>query len=165
MLVIDVRCYIVYYIIIYYTYTYTYTIIIISYLILYSSFFPFPSTFFPFQYSSSLLPFLSSYSSLPLSSSPFPPHPSHPLILSPFLIHSRNTCRYFHLLIYIPILLLSFLSFSLPILIIPRILVGIWIHLFIFHSASDNSTPHKLTEVNVEWCSFKCIGLVMSVSF
>ena len=106
----DVRCYIVYYIlyyyilyyiIIYYTYTYTYTIIIYYYLILYSS------------YSSDLLLFLS---------------------FSPILFlfqssHSFYTCRYLHILIYIP------------------------------DSSKNNLTPHVLSEWMVEVCRFDKCGV------
>ena len=126
----------VYYTIIYY---------ILYYTLLFFLFFSSSSP--PNPFSSSLPTFFCSsllfHSSLPLnhsSSLPFLPFflsfPIYlliflrPIYLSSVLFpHSFYTCRYLHNLIYI-----------LP-------------------SHPDNSTPHKLSEVNVEWCSFNVCGL------
>ena len=74
------------------------------------------------------------------------------------------TLLFFFLSFFHPFLLFSpspiiYLS-PLPFLLIPRILVGTYIYLFIFiPSQSNNLTPHKLSEVNVEWCSFNVCGV------
>ena len=115
-----------YYIIIYY---------ILSYTILF-----FSSDLF-LQCSSSSHPLLSSpHPNIPFSSSLFPLILSLlPIFSSSFLPllfhpnHSKYTCRYLHILIYITIT-----SFQYPTIL----------------------TPHVLSEGNVEWCSFNVCVLV-----
>ena len=58
--------------------------------------------------------------------------------------YSFYTCRYLHILIYI-------IQFYLPLLSFP-------IYLLIF-LISNNSTPHKLSEGCLEWCSFEVCGI------
>jgi hypothetical protein len=92
--------------------------------------------------SSPILPFPSSF----LISSILLSHLIYLLLFFPISSpnHSRNTCRYLHILIYI-------LSFQYPHLI-HSILVGTYIYLFIFFPIKY-LTPHVLSEWMVEvWC-------------
>ena len=150
---VDVRCYIVYYYyyilllyIIYYIILLYYILYIHIYIIYYILYYiihyilyytlpslPFPSLFFPL--SSSLIS-SSSFSSLLL----FHPLPSSHLFLLQSS-HSFYTCRYLHILIYIP------------------------------DSSKNNLTPHVLSEWMVEVCRFdkyrylrfgvlRCVGFI-----
>jgi hypothetical protein len=106
------------YVIIYYTY-YTihyYYILLLLYIISYTILFS--------SSSSSSLPF--PYSPLPLS-----------------LPHSFYTCRYLHILIYIPSGYLSSSFISQYSLLIHSILVGTYIYLFIFFGLSHSFTNHS----------------------
>ena len=83
-----------------------------------------------------LLIFCSSSQYLLSFSSSSPPFPSNiPLPHLLFPPHSFYTCRYLDILIYI-----LYRSFQ--------------------YSQSQNPTPHVLSEVNVEWCSFNVCVLV-----
>ena len=175
MLVIDIRCiilYIIYYILLYIYYTYYY----ILYLLIHSHpssdlFFPSSLLFFsshPLIYlpsspsftilSSSILLFPSSSLILFRSISSHLPRQSFPILISSVLSFSSVLFFLSPLLFF---LFCSIFSYSLPhhliFSFIQSIRVGIWIHLLIFHK---NLTPHKLSEWMVEVCRFdKCIGL------
>jgi hypothetical protein len=78
-------------------------------------------------YSSLLFPFLLSLSFIPPLPIYHPSFPHSPPHLSSDPRYSFYTCRYLHILIYIP------------------------------DSSSNNSTPHKLSEGCLEWWSFICV--------
>ena len=166
--VFDIRCSVLLYLIlyiIYYILYYTYTIIIYYYILLYIHYYTiihyyyyiilyitiihyyyiisYTILFLPFCSlpSSSFFPSLLFSSSLLLFPSPF--QSFFPIFLLPSVLHPTSN--------------------------IHSILVGTWIRLFIFSlillflilpsllSQSNNSTPHKLSEGCLEWCSFICV--------
>ena len=144
---------IIYYIILYIILLYIY--IYILYLILYYSFYsssPFQSISFPSSLSS-LIP-----SSL-LFLSPFP-------IYLPSFQYSPSSSSLPSSPIPFPYTLpLSFPIFFPHSHLIQSIRVGVycWILISQTHLPIKNSTPHKLSEGNVEWCSFISVSVLFEL--
>ena len=111
----------------------------ILYYILYILYYTLLSSYSSLLLSSPFLLFPIFHSHLP-SISPVSPFPSHPLIfLFPHLSSSSFPSPPYS---------------SITSILIQSIRVGSYITLFIFHPASDNSTPHVLSEWMVEVCRF-----------